>query len=157
MRIKQATVIAVTLLTVSNIAFAEDLSPSAVGSSLPANIRALLIQEMGEVRDASGKIFDALIRGQDEIVAANAQAIHDSFIMAKKMSETDKKKLVSTVPATFLAKDKAFHKLSADLAAAARSGDQVLQNKLFGQLINACTACHSAHATDRFPEFSVEK
>ncbi len=139
----------------SNVATADNASSSsAVGAVLPENIRVLLIQEMASVNDATHKIMDALVQGRDGVVAKNAQAIHDSFIMAKRMTAEDKKALVNAVPAAFLAKDKAFHQLSANLAQAAQKGDRAQQKQLFSELLNACTQCHSAHASDRFPGFS---
>lgn len=155
MKLVKMLMVTVVLSAISNISWSQEASPSAVGSALPDNIRALLIQEMVEVRNATQNILDGLVQGRDEVVAENAQAIHDSFIMAKKMSAADKKTLVNTVPAAFLAKDKAFHKLSADLAAAARSGDRSKQKQLFTELTDACAECHSAHAVDRFPGFSI--
>jgi hypothetical protein len=125
---------------------------SAVGSTLPPNVRVLLIQEMIAVLDASKTILDALVRGQDEVVAKNAQAIHDSFIMAQKMTEADKQALLKAVPEAFLKRDEAFHELSARLAEAARKGDKGLQRKLYYEAIDSCVACHANHATDRFPE-----
>jgi len=138
--------------------FASILSPAAmanetaVGSALPANVRALLIQEMLAVLDASKKIFEALVRGQDEVVAKNAQAIHDSFIMAQQMTDADMQALLAAAPKAFLERDEAFHELSAHLADAARKSDKALQRKLYHEMIDACVACHAAHATDRFPE-----
>lgn len=137
-----------------NVVVAEEAAPSAVGAALPTNVRVLLIQEMMALRDAAQNIMDGLVQGRDEVVAENAQAMHDSFIMAKKMTAADKEALVKAVPAAFLEKDKAFHKLSAQLAKAAESGDRPKQNELFAELINACAQCHSEHAYDRFPGFS---
>lgn len=128
-------------------------SDSTVGSNLPPKVRGLLIQEMNAVLDASETILGALARGQDQVVAEKAQAIHDSFIMKQEMTDADKKALVNSVPATFLEKDKAFHELSARLAEAARKEDKARQRQLFAEMIDACTACHSEHARDRFPGF----
>ncbi len=141
-------------IPITSVADTPPPSSQEVGANLPDNIRSLLIQEMIAIRGASQQILDALTQGQDDVVAVNAQAIHDSFIMAQKMSSADKKVLVEAVPAEFLQKDEAFHKLSADLATAARAGDGPEQRQLFAELINACTACHAAHARDRFPGFA---
>lgn len=141
------------LASTSGTVLAEGSSGSAVGSNLPPKVRGLLIQEMTAVLDASQTILGALARGQDQVVAENAQAIHDSFIMQQEMTDADKKALVDSVPAAFLEKDKAFHELSARLAEAAREENKALQKQLFAEMIDACTACHSKYARDRFPGF----
>lgn len=128
----------------------------AVGPSLPPTLRALLIEEMLAVLDASGNILDALVRGQDARVAENAQAIHDSFIMAQQMTDADRETLRTSVPRAFLERDEAFHELSAELAESARNGDRPRQRELFAQLIDACVDCHSAHASNRFPELASQ-
>lgn len=123
----------------------------AVGSNLPPRFRALIIQEMLAVTEASKRILEALARGQDDIVAENAQAIHDSFVLEQEMSEEDSKALHDLLPHSFVERDHEFHALSADLANAARNGNTQEQLRLFTNMTNACVACHSAHATDRFP------
>lgn len=141
------------LLLLSETSIAQGSMESAVGPNLPPKVRALLIQEMNAVLDATERILGALVRGQDQIVVENAQAIHDSFIMKQEMTEADRNALLNSVPDAFLERDKAFHELSASLAKAARDGNEVLQKQLFAEMIDACTGCHSEHATDRFPGF----
>lgn len=127
-----------------------------VGSQLPPNVRNLLVREMLAVLEASQQILDALVRGHDERVAAHAQATHDSFIMQREMTEADRRDLRESVPPAFLQRDQAFHQLSAELADAARRGNQARQRGLFQQLLNACVDCHAAHATKRFPDLVAE-
>jgi hypothetical protein len=141
------------LVMTSNTSVAAESSDSTIGSNLPPKIRALLGQEMNAVLDATKTILDALVRGQDDVVAQNAQAIHDSFIMKQEMTEADRKALIKSVPNAFLERDRAFHELSANLAEAAQDGDKTRQKQLFTDMVNACTGCHSQHATDRFSEF----
>src|SRR5690606_35752173 len=79
-------------------AAAQQPSDRAVGPSLPPNLRALLIEEMLAVLAASESILDALVRGEDERVAQNAQAIHDSFILEQRMTDADREALHAAVP-----------------------------------------------------------
>ncbi|MBT3606383.1 MAG: cytochrome c [Candidatus Latescibacteria bacterium] len=139
------------IVLLASPALAENSPPINVGSKLPPKVRGLLIQEMHAILRATNKIVDALVRGQDYAVAENAQAIHDSFILRKKMTPDDKKALLSAVPESFVKQDRTFHALGAQLAEAARNGDKVQQQKLFSDLINACVSCHTQYATDRFP------
>lgn len=137
---------------------AHDVSEAAdraVGSRLPPRLRGLLIQEMSALLDASKQILDALMRGQDDLVARHAQAIHDSFILEQGMSDADRQAFHDSVPHAFLERDQAFHDLSQRLADAAREGDQLAQRRLFTEMLNACVTCHAAHALDRFPDLAV--
>lgn len=124
-----------------------------VGPRLPERVRGLLLQEMNAVLGATHQILDALVRGQDQLVARKAQAIHDSFILKQQMSEADRQALRATVPTDFVERDRAFHELSAALARAARDGDAARQRELFGQMIDACAGCHERYAHDRFAGF----
>lgn len=143
----------ITLLAPAMLAAAP--SPGAnVGADLPPKLRGLLIQEMNAILDASKAILDALVRGQNEIVAEKAQAIHDSFIMKQAMTADDKKALLAAVPEDFLKRDRAFHALSASLADAARKGDRAATLGLYRDLVSACIDCHARHAQDRFPTFN---
>jgi hypothetical protein len=127
----------------------------AVGSRMPPKLRGVLIQEMLALLDASKQILEALMRGQNDLVARNAQAIHDSFIMEQGMSDADRQAFHDSVPHAFIERDQALHDLSERLANAARESDQLSQRKLFSEMLNACVACHAAHATDRFPNLAA--
>lgn len=147
------TALAATCLTlgVLSTATAEQNTGVNVGAELPPNIRALLIEEMLGIDEASKKIHSALVQGQHEIVAEQAQKIHDSFIMDQQMTEEDKQILHDTVPEGFLALDQSFHKLSSDLADAARQEDTGAQLEQFSKLTESCVGCHNQYATERFP------
>lgn len=84
-------------------------------------------------------------------VAGKAEAIHDSFILKQKMTESDRKALKKAAPGEFVQRDRALHELTGELAAAGREGDGARQRKLFGEMIDACTVCHARYAHDRFP------
>lgn len=151
---------AIFLLIVLSTSFpvnAGETSPSSVGPGLPSKIRTLLIEEMIAINDAMGDILTAIVKGQDEVVADKAQAIHDSFIIKKEMKPEDKERLIESVPEKFVKRDKEFHELSAELAAAAFNGNKSLQIKNFTKMVNSCVDCHSHHATHRFPGFAEEK
>lgn len=150
-KLMMTSLLTMLLLPTISLANAEE-NGTRVGSNLPPQIRGLLIREMVAVLDASQKIIDALVRGQDQQVAQYAQAIHDSFILEQEMSEADMETLVASVPQSFLEKDEAFHALSAELAVAAREGKREKQLELFNTLLTSCVDCHSQHAQDRFPE-----
>lgn len=123
-----------------------------VSPDLTPKLRDLLRKEMLSIEGASKDILSALIAGQDARVAELAQNIHDSFILQQSMTPEDKQDLMAAVPEDFVIRDRAFHELSASLAQAGRNGDRKQQHLQFGQMIEACTACHARYATDRFPD-----
>lgn len=152
MKIITTTLVAVCLtLGTFGAVTAEQRSGVNVGAELPPKIRGLLIKEMLGIDAASQQILSALAQGQHALVAAKAQQIHDSFILAQEMSAEDEQILHDTVPEGFLALDTAFHGLSDSLAEAARSEDSERQLQEFTKLTQACVACHSQYATERFP------
>jgi len=123
---------------------------ASVSPNLTLKLRDLLRKEMLSVEDASQQIVSALVAGNDARVAKLAQNIHDSFILKQEMTLQDKQNLIAAVPDDFVARDRAFHQLSAELAQAARDNDSNLQIVEFGRMIEACTGCHARYATDRF-------
>lgn len=127
------------------------LASEDIGSKLPPDVRALLIQEMVAILQSTQTIVAAVVRGEDQLVAEEAQHIHDSFILAQQMSEQQEQALLAAASKEFLERDEAFHKLSATLAEAARAGDQPRQLTLVQEMLNACVACHTEHAAQRFP------
>ena len=144
--------VSATLLVLSVPALAMKPSASAVGSNLPENVRELLKQEMVSVLGASKNILEALVQGQDDIVASNAKAIHDSFILKQAMTDADRQALMSVVSEAFVEKDRDFHALAGSLSQAAADGDREQQFILFHQMTESCMECHAAHAKDRFPQ-----
>jgi hypothetical protein len=125
-----------------------------VSPKLTPKLQGLLRQEMLSIRKASQDILAALVAGDDARVASLAQQIHDSFILRKSMSPKDRADLRKAVPDDFVQRDKELHAISEKLAQAARAGDRPLQKQLFSRMINACTACHTRYATDRFDGFA---
>lgn len=126
----------------------QDAGP--VSPDLTPKLRDLLRQEMLSIEQASKDILSALIAGDDARVAGLAQQIYDSFILQQSMTPEDEQDLMAAVPENFVARDRAFHAISADLAQAGRDGDRGAQHAGFGRMIEACTACHDRYATDRF-------
>ena len=123
---------------------------SSVTDQLPDHLRQLLRQEMQAILGASQTIVDALVRGDEATVAAQATAIHESFILKQQMSDADRKALKQAVPKSFIRKDRAFHQLAAKLAKQAEAGNTRAQQKLFAKMIDACVACHREHVSERF-------
>jgi cytochrome c553 len=153
-RATRTTALIAALVLASAAPAASDSEPEPVGPKLPDKVRALLVEEMIAVLGATQDITDALIRGEDDVVADRAQAIHDSFILQQEMTASDRQALLEAVPDAFVKRDRAFHTLTGNLAEAARAGNRVRQQELFGQIVGACVDCHARYATNRFPGFA---
>lgn len=124
----------------------------SIGSRLPPSVRGLLIEEMNAVLRATHTILEAIVRGQHQVVEEQAMLIHDSFILEQQMTPEDRAALREAATPLFIERDEAFHALSERLAEAARRRDHPEQRAVFAQMLDACAACHAAHAADRFPD-----
>ncbi len=144
---RSAVVIGIVLFLTA----ASGTADEPVGPRLTPDLRDLLRQEMAEVLGASQDILGALVTGDHATVAERAQKIHDSFILEQSLTEKDRKELMNAVPPAFIELDQAFHETSAALAAAARAGDADRELGIFVRMTEACVACHSRFAGDRFP------
>ncbi|HLR18127.1 MAG TPA: cytochrome c [Alcanivoracaceae bacterium] len=149
--ISMALLGAVLSLGLTTNASAEQEERINIGEQLPDNVRGLLIQEMLGIQAASQKIQAAIVQGDHDVVATEAQAIHDSFIMEQEMTEEDERALLAVAPEDFLEQDEALHTLSASLAEAGRNKDTDAQLKHLHELLEGCVSCHSDYASARFP------
>lgn len=127
------------------------LAAEPVTPKLTDKLSQLLQKEMRAVQGGMTSIHSAIVMGQHESVAENAQQIHDSFILQQELTEQDRKDLMSAVPKGFIDLDKEFHQLSASLAEAGRSKNTKEQLKLFTEMTGNCIQCHSKYVSDRFP------
>lgn len=134
-------------LAVSAGAFATE----PVTPKLTDTLSQLLREEMRSVQAAMTTIHSAIVMGQHDSVAENAQQIHDSFILKQQLTKQDRKDLMSAVPSGFIELDKEFHQLAAALAEAGRNSDTSAQHELFSQMTGNCLQCHSEYVYDRFP------
>jgi hypothetical protein len=105
-------------LVIAGTVLAQEAKP--VGLQLTPKLRLLLVQEMRLVLSAQQVILSALVTGNHAVVAAQAERIHDSFILQQSLTEQDKQDLMAAVPPSFVKLDRSFHELAENLAEAAR-------------------------------------
>lgn len=127
------------------------MAAEPVTQKLTDKLRQLLQEEMRAIQGGMTSIHSAIVMGQHESVTANAQQIHDSFILQQELTEQDRKELMSAVPKGFIKLDEEFHKLAASLAEAGRDKDTKEQHKLFSKMTGNCIQCHSKYVSERFP------
>lgn len=140
-------------IMLNGINSARALESIPVAPRLTPKLQKLFAEEMIAVQAASQQILAGLAAGDHASVARQAQAIHDSFILDKKLTAQDRKDLETALPRAFLELDAAFHQLAAKLAEAARRKDMDLQTYYFGRMVESCQICHSQYATDKFPAY----
>lgn len=126
------------------------LAADPVTPNLTDKLSQLLKQEMRSVQSAMATIHVSMVTGDHKQVEAQAQQIHDSFILKQSLTEQDKKDLMAAVPEGFVTLDKDFHRLAAGLADAAKNKDTQKQYKLYNKMTGSCIACHSQYVSDRF-------
>lgn len=123
----------------------------SVGQKLTSKLKDLLIEEMQQVSRATGDLAQAIATGDHQNAMKLATGIRDSFILKKSLTAQDKKDLMGAVPPEFIALDRHFHALAGKLAHAAEMKDSQIQGFFFSEMVEACVACHSKFARDRFP------
>ncbi|MDT3707784.1 MAG: hypothetical protein ROZ09_13255 [Thiobacillus sp.] len=149
-----AYVIAAAIISAFAIKPVEAKEADPIGPKLTPRLKQMLSEEMLSVKQASKQILDGLIVGDHSLVATQAQQIHDSFILARALTEQDKKDLTKAAPPEFLALDGQFHVTAKKLSEAALHKDYELQRFYYSRLVDSCQTCHTQFATDKFPAFS---
>lgn len=122
-----------------------------VTPDLTPKLDRLLREEMQGIQGAMHAVHTGIVTGDHTAVAEKAQAIHDSFILKRELTNADRRDLKAAVPKRFLEMDQRFHKQAADLAEAARSGRTGRELALFQRMTRTCVQCHADFAGDRFP------
>lgn len=150
MRVSRVTTTVVLLLaSATSIAAERD----TVTSALSPETRALVIREMQAIDAAMNRVHTALVTGDHATVVENAQAIHDSFVLAQTLSDEQRAE-IGELPREFLSADRKFHQLSDRLAKAGKAQDSWAERAWFDEMTRACVACHGEFATGRFPDIT---
>src|SRR5574340_252184 len=117
--------------------------PDPIGPKLTLRLAQMLSEEMLSVKQATEQIFNALIVGDNAMVATQAMGIHDSFILERGLTEQDKKDLMKAASPEFLKLDGNFHVTAQKLSEAAQHKDRELQQFYYSRLVETCQTCHS--------------
>lgn len=150
MKTKGLAIVVIMLSGSSNALGAEQ---GTVTEALAPETRAILVREMRAIDAAMSRIHTALVTGDHPTVAGQAQAIHDSFVLAQELSDQQRAQ-IRELPSGFVAADRAFHQLAQRLADAGEARDSRAQRVWFEEMTRACLACHEEFAAGRFPGLS---
>ncbi|MDT8408968.1 MAG: hypothetical protein RQ741_05160 [Wenzhouxiangellaceae bacterium] len=131
------------------------MAAEPVTPKLTETLDLLLRQEMRSIQAAMGQIHSAIVMGQHDDVANQAQQVHDSFILKQSLTQKDREDLRAAVPDGFLQMDQEFHELAAALAKAGRNKDTGNEYRIFNQMTRNCVECHNTYVSDRFPDLGA--
>ncbi len=124
--------------------------------SLSPELRALLTKEMLSLENGMQAILPAYISGNFGEIAKIAKTMKNSYILEQEIPDHQKNELAEKLPEDFFEKDGQFHQYAGKLQHAAEEQNLELTGFFTTKLLESCVNCHSTHATDRFPDFSVE-
>lgn len=141
-------------LLAASITAAHAAAPQPIGPKLTQRLHQMLIEEMQNVKQSMRQIMDGLIVGDHSLVMNMAEQIHGSFILARQLTDQDKKDLMKAASPEFLKLDTEFHVTAKKLGDAAKNKDFELERFYYAKLVDSCQNCHSQFVTDRYPAFS---
>lgn len=148
MQIDRMMILTSVVLLISTTATAAE--GGTVTSALSPQTRAVVIREMQAIDAAMHRIHTAVVTGDHATVMGEAQAIHDSFVLAQSLSDEQRAE-IGALPQEFLAADRGFHQLAERLMEAGAAQDSRAERVWFEEMTRACVACHQAFAVGRFP------
>ena len=122
--------------------------------ALSTEVRELLRAEMREVATGTQQLAVSIAGADWATVAATANRIRASYIMAKRLSSVQRAELEGALPERFKLLDAGFHDRAGRLAAAATAHDAELTVFHYSRLVETCTTCHAEFARTRFPGFA---
>lgn len=135
--------------------YAEDAHGSAAGQiDLTPKLKSLLSQEMIRIEQGMASLVSFIAAGDLREVAREAKALRDSYIMKQQLTPEQIEELHHSLPAGFREIDHGFHRTAGKMSAAAEKEDHELVTFYFYKLNEACVACHSRYAQQRFPAFA---
>ena len=120
---------------------------------LSPGLTRLLQQEMQAIQQGMQSLIPAIVSGDHEAIAETGDKIQHSYIMSQQLSAQHMQELQQLPPA-FRTLDQSFHRYAGMLAHAARMQNAEVVNFYFYKLTDACVACHSRFAANRFPDLA---
>ncbi|HEO98829.1 MAG: cytochrome c [Campylobacterales bacterium] len=123
---------------------------------LSKETRALLADEMKHIEKGMHHIFSSIVKGEYEEISKTATDIHNSFIFAQSLTETQRAELKANLPQGFIDLDRSFHAAAAKLSEAAEFEDKAAVEENFSTMTGLCVQCHSTYAAQRFHAFSEQ-
>lgn len=124
--------------------------------SLSPDLKALLVEEMKEVKKGMESLVTSIVTGDWHAIAETGHNIKNSYIIKKSLTSEQKKELREKLPTGFKSLDKKFHYYAGMLSHVAKERDIELVHYYVSKMNEACTSCHAQFASARFNGFIRE-
>jgi len=129
----------------------------SVIASLSAELQQLFSREMLELQKAMMAIVPLYVAGKLDDIAIIAAQMESSYVLKQNLTESQMHELHAKLPAAFIEQDQQFHYLAGMLEHVANVGKTELVGFYISKLGESCVACHTAYATNRFPDLSRKR
>lgn len=125
-----------------------------VSAKLSPELLELLRAEMREISVGVQGIAPAVATADWLSIQSTSEKIRASYILKQKLTPAQAAALGQALPSQFKQLDVDFHRRAGLVAAAAAAHNAELVIFHYSRMLENCTACHSAFAKSRFPQFS---
>ena len=147
-------IILISLITASSGLDAAENPAQSHDFKLTPELRELLQAEMREIAGGIQGVALALATADWESIKNTGEMIRSSYIMESQLTPAQAKELAQVLPDRFKQLDADFHHRAERLAKAATAHDAEAVAFHYSRMLESCTQCHSAFASERFPGFS---
>lgn len=120
-------------------------------TGLSPGLRTLFSEEMRLLQSGMTQILALYVSGGWADIARIAGKMEDSYVLKQNLSAAQMDELHGSLPAEFIELDQQFHYLAGMLEHAAKVEKAELVGFYYSEMSQACVACHTRFATQRFP------
>ncbi len=122
--------------------------------TLSPGLRALLVEEMKEVKKGMESLVTSVATGDWPSIEATGHNIKHSYLFKKRLTSEQKLELKKVLPAGFKSLDRKFHYYAGMLSHVAKERDIELVHYYVSKMNEACTSCHAQFVSARFTGFT---
>lgn len=134
----------------------EQEARSAIAALSPG-LQQLFSSEMLALQAGMMEMVPLYVAGKLQEIAVIAGNMEDSLVLKKNLTRSQMHELHTKLPASFLAQDRQFHYLAGMLEHVAEAGKIELVGFYIAKMGEACVACHSTYAANRFPNLAPDR
>lgn len=135
----------------------QESETQSVIARLSPELQQLFSREMIELQNGMTAMLPLYVAGKLDDIAMIADQMESSYVLKQNLSGSQMHELHTQLPDAFIEQDQQFHYLAGMLGHVAKVGKTELVGFYMAQLAEACVACHTAYATNRFPALSRKR
>ena len=129
----------------------------SVIARLSPGLQQLFSREMIELQNGMIAMLPLYVAGKLDDIAMIADRMESSYVLKQNLNGSQMHELHTQLPDAFIEQDQQFHYLAGMLGHVAKVGKTELVGFYMAKLAEACVACHTAYATNRFPALSRKR